>query len=88
MPSRYRRHLLLLGLVCCAAFVVGAAGAARRYNRIVYGALPLALALACFGVARDRHRATLLAELQPVTMSNGLMERITCGRNSRSFDPG
>ena len=68
MPSRYRRHLLLLGLVCCAAFVVGAAGAARRYNRIVYGAA-VGSGAGVLGVARDRHRAALFAELQPVTLS-------------------
>jgi hypothetical protein len=58
MPRvRLRRALRIIGLLLVAAFVVGAGGAYPRYNRIVFGAPPLALALACFcGVALLRAR--------------------------------
>jgi len=50
MPrNRLRRQLLIVGLALIAVFIVGAGGADHRYNRILYGALPLALALVCFG---------------------------------------
>jgi hypothetical protein len=44
-----RNWLLTCGVVFFAAFIVAAGGAAPRYNRIVFGALPLVLALVCFG---------------------------------------
>ena len=126
---RLRRQLRVAGLVFLTVFLIGAGGAAPRYNRIVYGALPLTLALMCFGgvaylsgsprrmktvlsvcccllaigvlatwlqpslagaakpeprierahvlltLPRDRLRATLFAELQPVELLNCHMER-------------
>lgn len=48
---RRRRQLLAFGLMLFAGFIVAAGGAAPRYNRIVYGALPLALTLVCLGGA-------------------------------------
>src|SRR5688500_13966823 len=52
-----RRVLFTIGLVLLAACVVGAGGAYPRYNRIVFGAPPLALALVCFfGAAWLRER--------------------------------
>ena len=52
MPLHQRsRWLVFLGIVLLVAFLIGAGGAAPRYNRIVYGALPLVLALICFGAA-------------------------------------
>jgi hypothetical protein len=56
-PRRRRRLLVNVGLLFVAAFVVGAGGAAPRYNRIVYGGLPLVLALICFGAAAFLHRS-------------------------------
>jgi hypothetical protein len=129
--NRLRRQLLIVGLVLFAGFIAGAGGAYPRYNRIVYGALPLALALICFGgvaylygsdvhrrawigsgigcwliaagvlaiwirpsfvadprreprtereqvlltLPRDRFRAALFAEIQPVELSNCRLER-------------
>jgi hypothetical protein len=43
------RPLLAAGITLFIAFVVCAVGTAPRYNRIVFGALPLAGALICFG---------------------------------------
>jgi hypothetical protein len=124
-------RLLVLGVVLFLAFLIGAGGAAPRYNRIVYGAPQLAGALLCVGLAayvrgsmtrrrawmrvgvscwilalvavaiwlqpglagaarpeprverahvlltlpRDRARAELFAELQPVELSNCKLER-------------
>jgi len=51
IPSRTRRRLFLAGLILVAVFIVAAGGARPRYNRIVFGAVPLAAALVCFGVA-------------------------------------
>jgi hypothetical protein len=51
-----RSHrLLVTGVVLFVAFLIGAGGAAPRYNRIVFGALPLAGALVCFGIAAFLH---------------------------------
>ena len=56
MPLHQRsRRLVFLGSVLFVAFLIGAGGAAPRYNRIVYGALPLSLALICFGAAAYLH---------------------------------
>jgi hypothetical protein len=50
MPrGRFRRLLLIAGLVFLVAFIVGGGGAGGFYYRIVFGALPFALALGCFG---------------------------------------
>lgn len=61
------RLLFTLGLILLLAFIVGAGGAAPRYNRIVFGALPLAGALICFGVvawaARRRRGGPALASV-------------------------
>ncbi len=59
MPrTRVVRPLLVLGIALFIAFVVGGVGTAPRYNRIVFGALPLAGALICFGaVAYSRRSA-------------------------------
>jgi len=46
-PAPLRRQLLLVAFVFFALFIVGAFGAPRRYNRIVFGAPPLAIALVC-----------------------------------------
>ena len=46
-----RNWLLTCAVVFFAVFIVAAGGAAPRYNRIVYGALPLVLALLCVGTA-------------------------------------
>lgn len=126
---RLRRPLRLVGLLFLAVFVVAMGGAAPRYNRIVYGAIPLMLALICFGssvadeqgadgrrhairiccwllgggvlaiwfrpslvgaappepriershvlltLAKDRRRAALFAELQPIQLPNCRLER-------------
>jgi hypothetical protein len=56
-PDRLHSRLLLIGFVLLGVFVVGAGGAAPRYNRIGYGAVPLALALICFGGVAYSHRA-------------------------------
>jgi hypothetical protein len=126
---RLRRQLRVAGLLFLIVFLIGAGGAAPRYNRVVYGALPLTLALMCFGgvaylsglprrtktvlsvccwllaigvlatwlqpslagaakpeprierahvlltLPRDRLRATLFAELQPVELLNCHIER-------------
>jgi len=56
MPrNRLRRQLLIVGLVLFAGFIVGAGGAYPRYNRMRYGALPLAFALVCFGSVAYLH---------------------------------
>ncbi len=47
--SRFRRPLSIVGLVFLVAFIAGSGGAGGTYYRIVFGALPLALALSCFG---------------------------------------
>lgn len=49
--QRLRRRWLVIGFVLFGAFVLGASGAYSRYERIVYGALPLGLALIAFGAA-------------------------------------
>lgn len=49
--TRLRRQLLLVALVLFVLSMVGAGGAPRRYNRIVYGVPPLALALVCLAAA-------------------------------------
>ena len=44
-----RNWLLMCAVVSFAVFIVAGGGAAPRYNRIVYGALPLVVALVCLG---------------------------------------
>jgi hypothetical protein len=48
-PGRLRGYLIVVGFLALAAAIVGAGGGTFLYHRIVYGALPLALALGCFG---------------------------------------
>jgi hypothetical protein len=56
-PTASTARLLFIGLVLLGAFVVGAGGASPRYNRIEYGAVPLALAPICFGDEAYSHWA-------------------------------
>lgn len=51
MPIQRTRLGSLIGYIFLGLFMVAAGGAAPRYNRILFGALPLALALIAFGVA-------------------------------------
>ena len=44
-----RNWLLMCAVVSFAVFIVAGGGATPRYNRIVYGALPLVVALVCLG---------------------------------------
>ena len=53
-----RNWLLTCGVVFFAAFIVAAGGAAPRYNRIVFGALPLVLALVCSALSHISADAT------------------------------
>src|SRR5688572_2983720 len=52
-----RRLLVILGLLLLAAFVIVAAGAYPRYNRVVYGGPLLVLALALLGAAGFRRQS-------------------------------